>query len=755
MFFVVITLIANYELSNRQEHYLVQRLSSAFFLDNEIGEQAMAEVVTIANFWEYVHSRFLPQYYSTITFDDTEQPSLKNDIFAYNRKVGGVRVGQIRYKKKPCSFDVSNFDLGNTSFFCYGDKTLGYKFSPKEEDRSDFGYFDGIMSEDILAAKSSNNSSTALSNLTKKISFTWEGWNESGVINGKTTKERSKLLSSHYSIVNGYDFPSPAYSIVLPQHDIELATHLFAVMQNNSYIDDKTAAIFIDFSLYNPMVDRFLSIRLAFITMPWGGFQPRGIFIPVYTNPLSFQRQSPVNINDPYKMMNGIAYLLELFIYITFFVEEISKIVAMGIGYYNDFTPDLGLHWLTIILYIVMGALNFVAYFVYYPGVAEGESKINPTTDQFLYLRDYYESVKYGRNVAGVIISIVMLRLTFLFSKAAPSFALILHTLEASIFKLSNFLLILIFLLVGFSFVAMVLFGQQLKGFATFSDSLVSLLKALLGDIDLEELQNVDWIVASGFYVIYMLMMNVVILNISIAILSDAYAEQNDIIANADDVKISKEMKKFVMIKIWQTPCIGPYLQRLYLYGFEGFLGEGYRKAVKKRKMAIRLEKMQEERHAIKKRPLLSEMQQNSAKEKALFLTKAGVQQTLKELRKMHKQFEDMTLMVKHNIDQINVLTSDGKKEIDSFLFSSGHDVLDKLVEAEKKQKMAGGGATVKSDEVTVVKIGEAKKNSNKNKKYTVHPVGDGGDSNKVHKNLSNHVGKGLMKVDNDTIIDV
>merc|ERR1711988_2095683 len=100
---------------------------------------------------------------------------------------------------------------------------------------------------------------------------------------------------------------------------------------------------------------------------------------------------------------------------------------------------------------------------------------------------------------------------------------------------------------------------------------------------------------------------------------------------------------------------------------------------------------MQEERHAIKKRPLLSEMQQNSAKEKALFLTKAGVQQTLKELRKMHKQFEDMTLMVKHNIDQINVLTSDGKKEIDSFLFSSGRDVLDKLVEAEKKQKMAGG----------------------------------------------------------------
>ena len=384
MFFVIVTLIANYELSNRQEHYLVQRLSSAFFLDNEFGEQAMAEVVTIANFWEYIHSRFLPQYYSSVTFDGTEQPSLRNDIFAYNRKVGGVRVGQVRFKKKPCSFDVSNFELGNTSFFCYGDRTLSYKFAPKEEDRNSFGYFDGIMSEDIRRAKSSNSSNSELGNLTKKISFTWEGWNESGVINGKTTAERRKLLSSHYGIVNGYDFPSPAYGITLPQNDLELATHLFTVMQNNSYVDDQTAALFIDFSLYNPMVDRFLSVRLAFITMPWGGFQPKGIFIPVYTNPLSFQRQSPVNINDPYKMMNGIAYLLELFIYITFLVEEISKIIAMGIGYYNEFTPDLGFHWLTIILYIVMSILNFAAYFVYYPGVAEGESKINPTTDQFL-----------------------------------------------------------------------------------------------------------------------------------------------------------------------------------------------------------------------------------------------------------------------------------------------------------------------------------------------------------------------------------
>ena len=499
------------------------------------------------------------------------------------------------------------------------------------------------------------------------------------------------------------------------------------------------------------MVNRFLSVRLAFVTQPWGGFKPKGHFKAVYTNPLNFRRQSPVNIADPKKMIHGIAYIIELMIYIVYIMEEISKMIAMGMTYYNEFTSDLGFHWMTILLYILMNILNFSAY-TNLPGGIGGGAKLNPTTDQFLYLRDYYRSVDYGRVIAGFIIFLVMIRLTFLFSKAAPSFALILNTLESSVYKLSNFLVILIFLLCGFAFIAMVYFGQQVKGFETLIDAMASLFKALLGDIDLEALQDVDWMLATVFYFFYMLIMNVVILNISIAILSDAYAEQNDIIANAEDVKISKEMKKFVLIKIWQTPCIGPYLQRVYLYGFEGVLGEKYRKAMKQRKAAKKLEKLQEERHAIKKRPLLSSLKERDEKDKALLITKAGVQQTLKELRKMHKQFESMTHMVKDNIDQINEMAGDGKTEIDAFLFTHGHGDLDKKLEAEKKKKLTA--AKKKNDEGAVINIGETKKKT-KIRKYAVAPGDEVVDSNAVHENFSKQVSKGLMKVDKDSILEV
>ena len=157
-------------------------------------------------------------------------------------------------------------------------------------------------------------------------------------------------------------------------------------------------------------------------------------------------------------------------------------------------------------------------------------------------------------------------------------------------------------------------------------------------------------------------------------------------------------------------------------------------------------------RHAIKKRPLLSSLKERDEKDKALLITKAGVQQTLKELRKMHKQFESMTHMVKDNIDQINEMAGDGKTEIDAFLFTHGHGDLDKKLEAEKKKKLTA--AKKKNDEGAVINIGETKKKT-KIRKYAVAPGDEVVDSNAVHENFSKQVSKGLMKVDKDSILEV
>ena len=102
-------------------------------------------------------------------------------------------------------------------------------------------------------------------------------------------------------------------------------------------------------------------------------------------------------------MIHGITYIIELMIYIVYIMEEISKMIAMGMTYINEFTSDLVFHWMTILLYLLMQILNWTAY-TNLPGGIVGGAKLNPTTDQFLYLRDYYESVDVGRTIAGIII---------------------------------------------------------------------------------------------------------------------------------------------------------------------------------------------------------------------------------------------------------------------------------------------------------------------------------------------------------------
>ena len=135
-----------------------------------------------------------------------------------------------------------------------------------------------------------------------------------------------------------------------------------------------------------------------------------------------------------------------------------------------------------------------------------------------------------------------------------------------------------------------------------------------------------------------------------------------------------------------------------------------------------------------------------------MLITKAGVQQTLKELRSLQKKFESMTSLVKEQISELKDLTDSGKAEIDSFLFTNGHGELDEMLVAERKRESQNSDAVGRKSTGPIVEIGKLK-SSKRKKKYTVHPEGE--TSRKVHEHLQRNVSKGLMKVDHEAIIDV
>ena len=100
---------------------------------------------------------------------------------------------------------------------------------------------------------------------------------------------------------------------------------------------------------------------------------------------------------------------------------------------------------------------------------------------------------------------------------------LLQRTLGQAISDLGVFMLMLLFLFIGFVIMGLTIFGMQAQGFKSFSDTLGTLFLILLGEFDYDEMSQVSPIWALMFFVFFVIFMFFIVLNIFLAILNDAY----------------------------------------------------------------------------------------------------------------------------------------------------------------------------------------------------------------------------------------
>jgi hypothetical protein len=69
------------------------------------------------------------------------------------------------------------------------------------------------------------------------------------------------------------------------------------------------------------------------------------------------------------------------------------------------------------------------------------------------------------------------------------------------------------------------LFGHRNAGFSTMAHSFVTLFRAALGDYNFEELVEVNPKLAAAFFMLYQIIQGLVVLNMIIAVISEAYEQ--------------------------------------------------------------------------------------------------------------------------------------------------------------------------------------------------------------------------------------
>jgi len=168
---------------------------------------------------------------------------------------------------------------------------------------------------------------------------------------------------------------------------------------------------------------------------------------------------------------------------------------------------------------------------------------VNEFTDQALYrekgeaywtaLEASIHYLNYFKMVLASYPLVVVMKLFKAFN-AQPRLAVVTRTLTESVVDLSHFLLIFLSVFLTYAVAGVVLFGRETKSFTTLFRSVNTCFRMLQGDFDWSEMRLVGRLDASVWFIPFVIIIMMVLLNMLIAIIMDTYAEVASQVSGAE-----------------------------------------------------------------------------------------------------------------------------------------------------------------------------------------------------------------------------
>ena len=105
----------------------------------------------------------------------------------------------------------------------------------------------------------------------------------------------------------------------------------------------------------------------------------------------------------------------------------------------------------------------------------------------------------------------------------------------------ASFFVMFAIVFLAFAQLGNLLFGTMVTDFASFDESIFTLLRTILGDFDFHAIQKADRLLGPVFFVSYVLFVFFILMNIFLAIINDTYSlVKTEIAVQKNDVEISE-----------------------------------------------------------------------------------------------------------------------------------------------------------------------------------------------------------------------
>ncbi|KAI3378974.1 hypothetical protein SNEBB_006980 [Seison nebaliae] len=310
--------------------------------------------------------------------------------------------------------------------------------------------------------------------------------------------------SSHSGIISSY--PGDGYVATLKKTKAE-SKNIIDHLKANRWIDRGTRAVFVDFTVYNANVNLFCQIRLLLEFPAMGGAFPSHTFRTV-------KLIRYVSTFDYFVLACELIYALFLLYYT---IEEIIEIKKHKCEYFKSFCNVLDI----VILLIGYVAIAFSVFRFF---------KVNEVLDSILKNEDKFMDFEFlgfwqtqfnNAVAAAVFLSWIKIFKYISFNKTMTQLSSTLGRCAKDVVGFSFMFFIVFF---AFAQLGFLIFGTQLKDFSTFSSSLFTLFRIILGDFDFYGLQSANRSLGPLFFILYVFFVYLILLNMFLAIINDTYS---------------------------------------------------------------------------------------------------------------------------------------------------------------------------------------------------------------------------------------
>ena len=282
---------------------------------------------------------------------------------------------------------------------------------------------------------------------------------------------------------------------------------IIAELKKNLWTQANTRAVFLDFTVYNANLNLFCVVTMTFEFPPSGGVVPSSNFNTVKLLPL-------VSRADYFIMVIQIIYAVFTLYYV---VEEVMEVCHIGLGVYVCNA------WNQIDIMVLM--LSIASQFINIYNTLMIDANLEAVLAEPEEYADF-QALALSSNLftwsLGLCIFFAWVKL-FKYVSFNKTMSQLSRTISRSSGDIGGFAVMFFIVFFAFAELGFLSFGTQLEDYQSLPTTVITLVRFILGDYSLPDLERANRVLGPLFFLIYVFFVFFVLLNMFLAIINDTY----------------------------------------------------------------------------------------------------------------------------------------------------------------------------------------------------------------------------------------